>query len=67
MTKPKTDVDYVVLYAKRLKEDGSLFKKQKILIESQMKSSKEIFKNRFGMGKEFLTNARVYLKRLEMI
>ncbi len=34
--KPKNDLDYVELYAERLKEDNRLFKQQKKLIESRL-------------------------------
>lgn len=61
----KTDMDFVELYAQRLKEDNSLFKQQKILIESQMKSSKSFFRNMFG--KNFKKGAREYLKKRGLI
>ena len=43
-----TDMDYVELYAKTLKNNPELFKQQKILIESQLKASRELFLKRFG-------------------
>ncbi len=64
---PKTDMDYIELYANRLKEDNSLFKQQKMLIESQMHASASLFRNRFGKGKEFKANARKYLKSVGII
>ena len=64
---PKDDLDYVELYANKLKSDNSLFKQQKRLIESQLHSSSEIFKNRFGSGKRFKINARAYLRKLDLI
>lgn len=60
---PKTDLDYVTLYANKLKEDNSIFKQQKKLIESQLNSSSAIFKKMFGTGKAFKTQARKYLKK----
>ncbi len=60
---PKTRLDYIELYASRLKEDNSLFKQQKKLIESQLKSSSSLFRNMFGTGKAFKVNARIYLKK----
>ncbi len=57
---PKKDLDYVELYAKKLKKDNSLFAQQKKLIESQMKSSHSLFANSF-LDKDFKTNARKYL------
>ena len=49
--KPKTDLDYVELYAEKLKKDNRLFKQQKKLIESQLKSSSSLFRNMFGTAK----------------
>ena len=62
---PKTDLDYVELYSEKLREDSSLFKQQKVLIESQMKSSRSVFKNFFG--KNFKLNARKYLRGIGLI
>ncbi len=59
---PKENIDYVEFYAKALKNNSKYFKQQKMLIESQLKSSKEIFKKRFGTGETFKLNAREYLK-----
>ena len=60
--KLKTDKDYVEFYAKKLKEDNSIFKQQKVLIESQLKGSSSLFRKKFGTGEKFKTNARKYLK-----
>ncbi|MEK6922778.1 MAG: hypothetical protein AABX08_03200 [Nanoarchaeota archaeon] len=67
MKKPITDLDYVEFYAKKMKEDDSLFKQQKILIESQLESSSSLFKNMFGKGDNFKSNAREYLKSIGLI
>ena len=64
---PKTDLDYVELFANKLKKDNSLFKQQKMLIESQLHSSAELFRKRFGTGKIFKINARKYLKEIGLI
>lgn len=61
----KSDMDFVELYARRLKENNSLFSQQKVLIESQMKSSRSFFKN-FLKG-NFKKNARDYLKKRGLI
>ena len=61
---PKTDLDYVEFYANKLKKDNSIFRKQKIFIESQLKSSSSLFKNTFGTGKKFKINARKYIKNI---
>ena len=66
-TIPKTDMDYVELYANTLKKDNSLFKQQKMLIESQMHGSASLFRNMFGTGKAFKVNARKYLKKIGII
>lgn len=60
-TIPKTDEDYVLLYAEALKKNPRLFEQQRIIINSQIKSSKSFFKNLFK-GKDFKTEARKYLK-----
>lgn len=63
--KLKTDLDYVEFYANKLKLDNSIFKQQKKLIESQLKSSSDIFRKKFG--KNFKVNARKYIKEQELI
>ena len=57
-----SDLGYVELYAKKMKVDNSYFKQQKILIESQIKASSIIFRNKFGRGEMFKNNARKYLR-----
>lgn len=65
--KPKTRMDYVKIYAEKLKDDNSLFRQQKVLIESQMRSSSQIFRSMFGDGKDFEKKAREYLRKVGMI
>jgi hypothetical protein len=60
-----SDLDYVVLYASKLKEDNRLFAQQKRLIENQIKASSSLFKNAFG--REFKENARKYLRSIKLI
>lgn len=64
---PKTDLDYIELYANKLKNDNGLFKQQKMLIESQFKTSSSIFRKMFGTGKMFKINARRYLRTIKLI
>ena len=64
---PKTDLDYVKLFASRLREDNSLFKQQKEFIESLLNASHELFRKRFGTGKNFKKNARAYLRKMGLI
>jgi len=45
---------YVKYFAEKLREDNSIFKQQKMLIESQLKSSSELFRKRLGTGKDFI-------------
>ncbi len=59
---PKNNLDYVKSYAKALKKNPQYFKQQKMLIEIQLRSSRQVFRNKFGEGEEFKTNARKYLK-----
>ena len=63
---PITDLDYVRLYAEKLKKDNSLFKQQKKLIESQLKANSCLSRKMFG-EKDFKLNARKYLKRLGLV
>ena len=63
---PQTDLDYVEFYASKMKEDNNLFEQQKNLIESQMKSSRAVFRNLFSDG-DFKLNARNYLKKLGVL
>lgn len=62
-----TNRDYVRLYANKMKNDNKYFKQHKMLIESQLKASSSLFKNSFGVGEDFKTNARKYLKEIKMI
>ena len=66
MIKMKRNLDYVILYANELKKNNSLFKQQKMLIESQLRANREIFRKRFGKGNVFKINAREYLRKLDM-
>ncbi|HLD84050.1 MAG TPA: hypothetical protein VI979_04320 [archaeon] len=60
--KPKTRMDYVELYAKKLRNEPLLFEQQRMLIDSQIIASRELFRNMFGEGKDFEKKARSYLK-----
>lgn len=62
----KSDLDYVELYAEKLKEDNDLFRQQKRLIEAQLKASSSLFRNMFS-GEDFKKNAREYLKSRDLI
>ena len=64
--KPKSDLDYVELYAEKLKKDNSLFKQQKKLIESQLHSSSSLFKKMFA-GRDFKVCARKYLRGIGLL
>jgi hypothetical protein len=61
-----TNLDYVEFYAEKMKRDNSLFKQQKMLIESQLQSSKSLFKNAFSEG-DFKTFAREYLRKIGIL
>ncbi|MBU0907072.1 MAG: hypothetical protein KKE05_02845 [Nanoarchaeota archaeon] len=67
MKKLLTDLDYVRLYAEKMRRDNSLFEQQKVLIESQLQSSRSLFQNTFGIGAEFKKNAREYLRKVGLI
>ncbi len=64
---PKSDMDYISLYAQKLKKDNSIFEQQKRLIESQMHSSSATFRSWFGTGDKFKANARKYLAKIGLI
>ena len=63
--RPKTDLDYIELYAEKLKKDNRLFKQQKALIESQLKSSSSLFRNMFGKTC-FKEKARKYIRKVSL-
>ena len=60
-----TDLDYIKLYAEKLKQDNSHFFQQKIFIESQFKASQSLFRNAFKDN--FKKEAREYLRKRELI
>ncbi len=60
--KKLSQLDYVKMYAEKLKNDNSLFKQQKMLIESQIRASSSLFKNMFA-GRNFKSCAREYLRK----
>ncbi len=64
---PRTDLDYVELYADKLKNNNSLFKQQKILIEAQLHGSSDLFRKMFGAKNSFKINARKHLKSIGLI
>lgn len=66
-TVPLSDMDYVQLYAEKLKSDPSLFASQKLLIDSQLKASHSLFSNAFGPEPEFRKNARAYLRKVGLL
>ncbi|MBU0456506.1 MAG: hypothetical protein ABH824_01820 [Nanoarchaeota archaeon] len=59
------DIDYVELYAEKLREDNSLFDQQKRLIEAQLQGSSSLFRGMFADN--FKQNARIYLKKIGML
>jgi len=60
---PKTDLDYVELYAKKLRENPKFFKQQKELIDSQMSGSSALTKQRFSK-ENFKAQVRAHLKEI---
>ncbi len=61
-----TDLDYVIFYAEKLRDDNRFFVQQRKLIDSQLKASSSLFKNMFG-DEDFKINARKYLKGVGLI
>ena len=64
---PKSDIDYVEFYALKLKKNNKFFKDHKKFIESQYKGSSSLFRNKFGIDDEFKINARIYLKKMNLL
>ena len=64
--KEADDVDPVVEWAKKLKNDSSLFALQKMFIDSQIKNRNEFFAKKFA-GKDFKTEARKYLRSIGLL
>lgn len=62
-----TDLDFVKFYARKMKEDSKVFEQQKMLIESQLENSKNVFRSLFGTGEDFKINARKYLGQMGLI
>ncbi len=60
---PRTDLDYIEVYAKKLIENPKFFKQQKELIESQLSISSDLTKKRFSK-ENFKTQARAHLKKI---
>lgn len=58
-------IDYVKFYAERMREDNKYFQQQKMLIDSQIIASRNLFKNRFK--DDFKREAREYLKAIGKI
>ncbi|MDP3733759.1 MAG: hypothetical protein Q8R37_00890 [Nanoarchaeota archaeon] len=54
------EIDYVELYAQKVREDSSLFTQQKRLIEAQLQGSSSLFKKMFSG--DFKVKARNYLR-----
>jgi len=66
--KPISDIDYVELYAEKMKHDKSIFKQQKELIEAQLNSSSDLSKKMFsGNFKLFKSKAREYLRAVGLL
>jgi hypothetical protein len=61
-----TDLDYVEMYAERLRKDNRLFAQQKMLIDSQMRASRSFFSSMLS-GPDFKRQAREYLKKVGLL
>ena len=58
---------FVELWAKKLKEDSSLFKVHKEFIESQMRINSLLLRSVFGEGEEYKKNVREFLRKFGAI
>jgi len=63
---PKTDLDYVELYAKELKKNLKFFKQQKQLIDSQLIASSDLTKKRFSK-ENFKAQIRNHLRDIQVL
>jgi len=57
------DLDFVIVFARMLREDNSLFEVHKRVVESHLDLLNYTFKNRFGSGESFKKKAREYLRK----
>lgn len=60
------ELDYVKLYAEKLKADNSLFVQQKLLIDSQILASRSLFSKILAFP-GYKKQARRYLKGVGML
>ncbi len=60
------EIDYVEWYALELKKNPELFKQQKMLVESQYKASRSLFRNMFK-GEDYNQKAREYLRGIGLL
>lgn len=65
-TNEKDRMNFVRYWAEyvRTHDDEDWSKQQKVLIDSQLENSKNVFRNMFGTGKGFKINARKYLEQM---
>ncbi len=63
---PLTDLEYVEFYAQQLLNNPKFFEQQKMLINSQLKSSKATFQNMFS-SKNYEPESRAYLHEIGLI
>jgi hypothetical protein len=59
------DIDYVKLYAEKMRTDNSVFIQYRKFINSQYRASSSLFKNAFAG--DFKNKARKYLKDVGLI
>ncbi|MEK6967503.1 MAG: hypothetical protein AABX51_02635 [Nanoarchaeota archaeon] len=57
----KKQIDYVKLFAEKLREDNKYFAQQKLLIDSQIIASRTLLHNAFSP--DFKKSARDYLRK----
>jgi len=63
---PKTDLDYIELYAEELKKNPKFFKQQKELIDSQLIASSDLIKKRFSK-ENFKAQIRSHLRDIQIL
>jgi len=63
---PEEDIDYVEIYAEKLKNNPKFFKQQKELIDSQLTISSDLTKKRFSK-ENFKSEVREHLRGIGVL
>jgi len=67
---PVSDGDYVILFAEKLRDDNSYFKDHKMIIDSQISSSRSLFNDKFSeelKNGNFKDSVRKFLQEIGLL